>query len=147
VPSTSSTAAPRTPAPDHSQVAAIFIAVLGGAAEPGSNVRTYIHDSTVCSQMLQQPPCPPVPIPPDVQDEVVAALGPGVVFAPHPPARLRPDRIVAVTLGAPKIDGDRATVSVETQCGPLCGLGQTVVLKRTTDGWTRTGVAGPSWIS
>lgn len=147
-----SSAPPNTPTgsppPEVSDVAAVFIAVLGGAADPGSSkVRTYIRDSTVCSRILHQRPCRPVPIAQDVQDEVVAALGPRVVFAANPPGRLSPQRLIAVTLGAPKIDGDRATVTVETECGLLCGLGETVVLARTTNGWRRTGSTGPSWIS
>jgi hypothetical protein len=144
----SSTAPPGPPAPQPSDVAAVFIAALSGATHSGSgNVRTYIRNVTVCSQALGQRPCPPVPIAQDVQDQVVAAIGSGVVFTSSLPSRLRPDRVVAVTLGAPTIEGGRAIVSVETECGSLCGLGETLVLKRTADGWERTGTTGTSWIS
>ena len=144
------TAPTTTPAPPVSDVAAVFLAVLGGEPDPGSSdpgTRMYIRDHTVCSQLLRQPPCPPVLIPHDVRDQIVDVLGPQVVFTPSPPTRLSPGRAIAVTLGAPKIDGDRASVSVETNCGPLCGLGETVVLTRTSDGWKRTGTTGSSWIS
>lgn len=136
--------------PAVSDAAAVFVAVLGGShpKPSGAGPRTYIRDHTVCSQMLRQRPCPAVRIPDAVRDEIVAALGPRVIFTPSPPTRkLSPGTRIAVTLGAPKIDGDRAYVSVETNCGPLCGLGETVVLARHGDVWMRTGSTGPSWIS
>ncbi len=110
-------------------------------------MRTYVFDHTVCSQALRQPPCPPAPIPDSVQAQVVSALGPEVVFTAKPPTRLSLRNQIVVTLGAPKIADDRATVTVETNCGPLCGEGEVVVLARRGAGWVRTGTTGPHWIS
>jgi hypothetical protein len=143
----SSARAPGTTRPPHlSDAAAVFVAVLGGGSANGS-VRTYVYDHTVCSQALRQPPCAPVPIPGGVQHEVGTVLGPEVIFTAQPPTRLSPGGPVVVTLGAPRIDGDRATVTVETNCGPLCGEGQIVVLARRGSGWVRTGTTGAHWIS
>ena len=124
----------------------MFVAVLGGSGA-GRSVRTYVYDHTVCSQALRQPPCAPAPIPAAVQDQVVTALGSDVIFTAKPPTRLSPGGPTVVTLGAPKIDGDQATVTVETECGPLCGEGRIVVLARRGDGWVPTGTTGAHWIS
>lgn len=124
----------------------MFVAALGGTSGIGSG-RTYVLDSTVCSQALGLPPCPPAPIPRSVQDAVVAALGPRVIFTDHPPGHLSPASQIVVTLGAPAIEDDHATVSVESNCGPLCGLGQILVLDKRDGSWIRTGTTGPSWIS
>jgi hypothetical protein len=134
------------PVPPLLDTAAVFVAVLGAGTVHGS-ARTLVFDHTVCSQALRQQPCTPVPIPDSVQDQVVRVLGPEVVFTAKPPTRLSLRDQIVVTLGAPKIGGDRATVTVETNCGPLCGAGQVVVLARRGDGWVRTGTTGPHWIS
>jgi hypothetical protein len=139
---------PRSSAPPQHlfATAAVFVAVLRPHTANGS-VLTYVFESTVCSQALRQPPCSPVPIPTSIQDQVSGALGPDVIFTAKPPTRLSPGGPIVVTLGAPHIVGDRATVAVETNCGPLCGEGQILVLGRRGDAWVRTGTTGQSWIS
>lgn len=139
-----------TPPPARSPVAEVYIAALGGRAHPedrGAEPQTYVRDRAYCSEALARPPCRPSPIPADVQAAVVAALGPRVHFTAHPPKHPDFRTRSVVTLGPPAIKGDRAIVTVETSCGPLCGQGETLVLGRRGGHWVRTGVTGPSWIS
>ena len=52
-----------------------------------------------------------------------------------------------LTIAAPKIDGDRATITTGLWCGGTCGTGGTHTLKRTSGTWNVTGATGPQWVS
>lgn len=139
--------APHPTAAPAPRLASVFVAALGNHPRPPDGGSTLVVDHTVCSRALGVPPCPPTPIPADVQAEIRAALGPDVRFVPEPPSAVASGKRLVITLGPPHIDGDRATISVEILCGPLCGEGSTLVLHRLGDTWVRTGTEGRSWIS
>lgn len=143
------TSAPGSSAP-RSDLAEIFAAAVTHRSRPeGRQNRplTLIRDHTYCSQPLQVRPCAPVRIEDDVQRQVLAHLGPQTRFTAAPPKRLDSRSRIVVTLGAPRITGERATVTVETACGPWCAQGETLVLHRTARGWRVTGLTGTSYLS
>jgi hypothetical protein len=62
---------------------------------------------------------------------------------------LRPtiDGAAIVTLGAPDIDGDEATIEMGMWCGGLCGIWLTYALEVGDAGWEVLGTVGPIAIS
>ena len=69
-------------------------------------------------------------------------IGPG-------PSMTSPERPIAVvTVAAPQIDGDNATVTSMLWCGGTCGAGGTHTLSRDPQGtWVITGTTGGAFIS
>jgi hypothetical protein len=69
-------------------------------------------------------------------------IGPG-------PSMTSPARPIAVvTVAAPQIDGDNATVTSMLWCGGTCGAGSTHTLRRDPQGtWVITGTTGSGFIS
>ncbi len=62
---------------------------------------------------------------------------------------LRPtiDGAAIITLGAPDIDGNEATIDMEMWCGGLCGIWLTYALEIGEAGWEVLGTVGPIAIS
>jgi hypothetical protein len=102
----------------------------------------------LCDHLIEldkRGPCPSAPIPVELQIEIRGLVGSHVHFVAEPPQASLEHPVVV--LGAVRRTGDRAELAVDTQCGPLCGRGDTLILRRTASGWHTVGHTGLSWIS
>jgi hypothetical protein len=130
----------------HAQIYAA--ALSGGVAAPQSVRRVWVSDR-ICRAIptsLTASACTDARIPPSVQRQVIALLGPRVRFAATSPPRPSPDAPV-VRFGGLVVHGERAELGMETRCGPLCAEGQTLVLRERNGQWRVSGSVGPSWVS
>jgi hypothetical protein len=134
-----------------SDEARIYAAVIGGGRS-GADRKSkpiYVMDR-FCTGLMDlhsagRGPCRPGPIPIEMQRQIRSISGAAVRFtasAPQPSLAAP-----VVTIGTATIDGDRAQVTVDMECGPLCGQGETSILTRYGDEWRVTGSTGPAWIS
>jgi hypothetical protein len=146
------TSSPRTAGGQPSSLsdeAQIYAVVIGGRPSADeTRRRIYVRDE-FCTGLMDlsgsRGACRPGPIPMETQRQIRRIVGPSVHFTSAPP---RPSLDGPVmTIGTAAIDGDRAEVIVDMQCGPLCGQGATSVLTRRNGAWRVTGATGPGWIS
>jgi hypothetical protein len=86
-------------------------------------------------------------IPARVRRIVMARVGPGLRFAAQPPAPRRAGDPLVVQFGRLVLRRKNARVGVETLCGPGCGEGQTLLLRRSGGRWHVAGSVGPRWVS
>lgn len=129
------------------QIAIVAIA-LGGT--PGAHTRPPVHtfvDDRYCRivDTDRRAPCPVRPIPAAVRQGVLRIVGGGYRFVAHTPEPSR-NQVVAA-LGAPVIRGDTATIAVDSMCGPLCGSGTSIHLRRDAGRWHQVGPRETDWIS
>jgi hypothetical protein len=145
---TRSATRPAAEVADQAQIYAVVIRG-GSTSTSGNDKPIYVMDE-FCTGLMDlssgsRGPCEPGPIPVRLQKEIGRIAGPGVRFvhsAPQPHVGSP-----VVTIGTATIDGDRAQVTVDEECGPLCGQGETTVLTRQGHEWRVTGSTGPAWIS
>jgi hypothetical protein len=129
--------------------AQIYAAALAGGPDPQPlRGRLYVHDR-VCVTVPEQAAaaCTGAIIRAEVQRDVTVLLGPQVRFSGTPPG---PDRLgdpSVVTFGRLTVHGAEARLGLQVTCGPLCGVGETLVLRRRGGQWQVTGTIGPRWIS
>jgi hypothetical protein len=135
-----------------SDAARVYAVVIGGprTAASGRTSATPIYvPNEFCTGLMDlhgsRGPGAPGPIPADLQAQIRGIVGPRLHFVASPPQPSYDARVV--TIGTATIDGDRAQVAVDMECGPLCGPGETTILTRSGDQWRATGSTGPGWIS
>jgi hypothetical protein len=132
-----------------SDQAAIYAAVLIHGSAPSVPRAANVADH-VCATVISKPGsrCADAPVPESVRRELAQILPFPVHFLPQRSVpgtgRVNP-LIVFGTLTV--THRNRATLGVETLCGPMCGEGETLVLARTAAGWRVTGTTGIAWIS
>ncbi len=125
--------------------AEIYAAVLTHAA--GARAPVFVRDH-VCTTVANAPAdCDSGPIPAAVQRQVNSLAGGHIHFVRNVRAPEGIHDPALVVLGDLVVTGSRATLGIETLCGPLCGQGQTFVLAQRHGRWQVTGTTGPSWIS
>ena len=129
------------------QIKIVAIA-LGGT--PGAHTRPRVHiyvDDHYCRivDTERRGPCVVRPIPAVVRQGVLRIVGTGFRFVPHPPEPSRTQVVAA--LGAPVIRGDTATIAVDSLCGPLCGSGTSIHVRRDAGRWHEVGPRETDWIS
>jgi hypothetical protein len=126
--------------------AEIYAAALAGLAGPGRRVQVR---GRVCAGDATGPvaACTGEPIPAAVAHEVSRLVRGGVRFVEQPRRPYRPGDPPVVTFGPLDIAGPRASLRRELLCGPLCGQGETLVLRRIDGRWRVTGTQGPEWVS
>jgi hypothetical protein len=129
--------------------AAIYAAALIHRSTGSVHADVYVRDQ-VCATVISKPgsQCADSAVPTRVRRELAQLLPFPVHFVAQrwgPRTGWVKSLIVfgSLTITQP----DRATLGIETLCGPLCGDGKTLVLARTGDGWRVTGQTGPDWIS
>jgi hypothetical protein len=130
-------------------LASIYAAALAGP-RPHPLARRVWVASTICRSIPTTPKaaaCADGLIPSAVQRRVETLLGPRLRFASKPPVPRRPGDAPVVEFGRLDVRGDQAWLGVETLCGPLCGEGQTLVLRLRGGYWRVTGSVGPRWVS
>ncbi|MFN2517787.1 MAG: hypothetical protein ABR604_01915 [Jatrophihabitantaceae bacterium] len=136
---------------DGAQVYAAGIRYLAQRLAPGSHWRVlFILDHTCANASALSGPCGAQPISAELQHDLAVALQPyaRVQFVSDH-AKIRDSNLtvvhdgVAVMLGRVRYVDNGAQVPVGVQCGGLCGLGETLVLKKNNGAWTVTGQTGP----
>lgn len=127
----------------------IYAAALSGGARtrPLRNL-VFVRDH-ICGDIPHEPgtACSGAAIPDGVQDAVTSVLGPEVRFLTTPPAPVELGDPTVVTFGTLRVRGSTAHLGMETQCGPLCGEGETLLLELHGGHWAVVGATGPRWIS
>lgn len=147
--------APISAASDVALVYAAGIKYLAGQLVPGKHWRTlYVIDRVCVNGISPDQACGAQALPADVRHDLAAALH---SFAPvrfvSKDAKIRGKDLqvtnegVAVTLGRIQLDGGAARLPLAVQCGGLCGMGETLLLRKSNGIWTVTGQTGPAWIS
>lgn len=129
-------------------MARIYAAALTSHGLPRS---TYLV-ARFCTGMVEiasRGPCRPGPMSAALRRDLVRLVGPRLRITSHPP-RVVPARRIepsVIRLGTADLHGATARVAIDYYCGPLCGQGMTLILKRTGDHWAVTGQTGYGWIS
>jgi hypothetical protein len=133
------------PIADQTQIVAL---ALGGGKGAGTHSPTRVYvDERYCRiiDAGRRGPCSVRPIPDQVRAGVLKVVGSAYRFVGQRPEPSR-TRIV-VALGAPVIRGDSATIAMDSMCGPLCGSGTTIQLRRDAGRWHEVGERKNDWIS
>ncbi|WP_375482849.1 hypothetical protein [uncultured Jatrophihabitans sp.] len=131
--------------------AAVYVAALSGGPAPHRLARrVYVRDrqcADVVSVAVSR--CHGPAVPQQVQRRVSQVLGPAVVFRTDPPTSSETG-VPVVTFGPLRVGGRSghviARLQMETQCGSLCGQGQTLVLRWHRGRWYVSGTTGPQWV-
>jgi hypothetical protein len=140
---------PAASAPSAPTQASVYAAVLTGPRRQGI-VRPVWVASSICRSIPTTPKaatCADAAIPPAVQRKVEELLGPQLRFTASPPLPRHPGDAPVVEFGRLDVRGDWARLGIETFCGPVCGEGQTLVLRLRGGHWRVTGSVGPRWVS
>jgi hypothetical protein len=131
--------------PGVSVQAQIYAAALTN--DGGPRARLLVRDH-ICTSVPRAPAdCDSGPIPVAVQREVTALAGGHIHFVRNARAPEGNGEPALIVFGDLVVTGSRATLGMETLCGPLCGQGQTFVLAERQGQWRVTGMTGPSWIN
>jgi hypothetical protein len=129
--------------------AAIYTAALAGGSDPQPLHGLVYVRARVCVAVAGRPrtACGGHAISAGVQAEVRRLLGPQVRFVDAPPDPEQLGDPSVVTFGRLQVRGAAAQLGMQVLCGPLCGQGTLLVLKKRAGHWQVTGTTGPRWIS
>jgi hypothetical protein len=135
--------------PEPSDLARIYAAAVGGHVARLHRT-TYLigHFCTGMVDIASRGPCRAGPISAGMRHALVRLLGSRLRITERAPSTVPGRRgPVVIRLGSADVRGTTARVPIDTYCGPLCGEGMTLILKRTGGQWAVSGQTGFSWIS